>query len=330
MRLVAHALQQLQRAAVEAKPQRRTFAGPVDFLELLGQADHRHVLEAELGQLAARHAKLPFAAVDQNQVRHRARLALEPAVAPPHRLGHAGKVVLRQDALHAEPPVLRAVRFAAQETDHRCDHERAAYVRDVEPLDALGRRVEPKCLAKRGEVASGIDRARQLHRHAGELARLAGGLAQIADHIAVARGFFVVERLGGILHLRIEFLFPLAGLALEIVARLVDLLPVLIERHLADARRGAVLQVAVEAMLVVALGWVERTAAAEVEFFAEHRDRPPTRPAADERPEIFRAVLLPQPREGEARDRVVEVHLDEQEILVVAKADVVARLEFFD
>ena len=37
-----------------------------------------------------------------------------------------------------------------------------------------------------------------------------------------------------------------------------------------------------------------------------------------------------KPREGEARDRVVEVYLDEQEILVVAKADVVARLEFLD
>ena len=49
-----------------------------------------------------------------------------------------------------------------------------------------------------------------------------------------------------------------------------------------------------------------------------------------ERPEVARAVVFFQPRENEIRDRVVQVDLEHQIALVVAQADVEARLEFLD
>ncbi len=50
----------------------------------------------------------------------------------------------------------------------------------------------------------------------------------------------------------------------------------------------------------------------------------------DERPEITRAVVLLEAGEGEARDGVVQVDLEQEEPLVVAEADVVTRMKFLD
>ena len=168
MRLIAYSLQQLQRPAVEAKPQRLTLAGLVDFLELLGQADDRQLTQAKLVQLATCHPKLSLASVDQDEIRHRALLPLESAVPPPHRLRHAGKVVLRHNTLHAKPPVLCPIRPSIEETDHRRHHECAADVRYVEALDPLGWLRQAKRLAKRCKVAFEVYRPRQFHRHTGE------------------------------------------------------------------------------------------------------------------------------------------------------------------
>ncbi len=53
-------------------------------------------------------------------------------------------------------------------------------------------------------------------------------------------------------------------------------------------------------------------------------------PECAKRPEVARAVVLLHAGEREARERIVEVHLHEQEFLVVAEADVVARAVFLD
>ena len=60
------------------------------------------------------------------------------------------------------------------------------------------------------------------------------------------------------------------------------------------------------------------------------RQRVAHRAGIGERPEVARAVVLLDAGEGEVRDRVVQVDLQHQEALVVAEADVVARVEFLD
>ena len=47
-------------------------------------------------------------------------------------------------------------------------------------------------------------------------------------------------------------------------------------------------------------------------------------------PEVARAVVLPEAGEGEARDGVVDVHLEHEEPFIVAEADVVARMKLLD
>src|SRR5207249_597071 len=68
VRFVPHALQQLQRAGIGAQPQRLALAGPINLLELLRQTDDWKVAQPEFGEFRAGGAKLPFAAVDQNQI----------------------------------------------------------------------------------------------------------------------------------------------------------------------------------------------------------------------------------------------------------------------
>ena len=63
---------------------------------------------------------------------------------------------------------------------------------------------------------------------------------------------------------------------------------------------------------------------------AHQRQRAAQRARVGEGPEIARAVVLPDAREGEAGDRVVQVDLEQQELLVVPETDVVARVELLD
>src|SRR5437899_2196229 len=48
MRLIAHALKELEGGVVEAQPQRLRLARAVNLLELLGETDHGGILKAEL------------------------------------------------------------------------------------------------------------------------------------------------------------------------------------------------------------------------------------------------------------------------------------------
>ena len=99
--------------------------------------------------------------------------------------------------------------------------------------------------------------------------------------------------------------FPLhfVGLAVQKIAGGHDLLPIILARDVADARRGAVFEMAVEAMLVILLARRERAAAAQIEFAPRQRQRVARRGGMRERPEVTRAVVLLQAREHEARDR---------------------------
>lgn len=83
-------------------------------------------------------------------------------------------------------------------------------------------------------------------------------------------------------------------------------------------------------MLIITLRWHQRATAAQVELLPQHRDRAATGTPADKRPEIFRPILLPHPCEGKPRDRVIQVNLDQQIILVIPKTDIISRFEFFN
>src|SRR5436190_22514905 len=83
-------------------------------------------------------------------------------------------------------------------------------------------------------------------------------------------------------------------------------------------------------MVVIPLGWRERTAAAQVKLAAHHGQRLSQGPSVREGPEISRPIVLLQARERKSRNRVLEINFDEQEAFIVTEADVVPRLEFLD
>ena len=83
-------------------------------------------------------------------------------------------------------------------------------------------------------------------------------------------------------------------------------------------------------MLEIVFARLERPARAQAELVAHQVQRRAQRSRVRERPEVPRTVVLAQPRELETRDRVGDVDLDQQEPLVVAQGDVVARPVFLD
>src|SRR5581483_714970 len=116
-------------------------------------------------------------------------------------------------------------------------------------------------------------------------------------------------------HLDRELLLHLVRLAGQEVARRRDLLEVLLARHVADARRGAMLQIPVETMAVVALARRQRPAAAQMKLPADEIQRVAQRRRMRERPEVPRAIVLLEARERETRDGIVQVHLEHEEPL---------------
>jgi len=89
-------------------------------------------------------------------------------------------------------------------------------------------------------------------------------------------------------------------------------------------------QMRVKAMFIIRRAGREHAAAAQVELFPRERDGVAQADGIDERPEVARAVVLLEAREGEVRNRVVQIHLQHQISFVVAEHDVEARLEFLD
>src|SRR5437870_5907012 len=75
MGFIAHALEQFQRSRLMRETQWLFDAGPVNLLEFLGKTDDRDMTQAQFFQLNASSMELPFAAIDQDQVRQRRLLA---------------------------------------------------------------------------------------------------------------------------------------------------------------------------------------------------------------------------------------------------------------
>ena len=68
MRLVADALQQLERAAVVRQAQRLAFSWQENLLTLFGEADDRQFVQAQLAEFPHGHAELAFATVHDDEV----------------------------------------------------------------------------------------------------------------------------------------------------------------------------------------------------------------------------------------------------------------------
>ena len=106
VRLVAHALQQLQLRRVVGELQRRGPAGDEHLLDPLGQRDHHHAALAEAAQRPQARRQLALAAVDHHDVgqggearvvvlvvRRDVALALPAGHPPTEDLLHGGEVV---------------------------------------------------------------------------------------------------------------------------------------------------------------------------------------------------------------------------------------------
>ena len=83
-------------------------------------------------------------------------------------------------------------------------------------------------------------------------------------------------------------------------------------------------------MLVVRFIGRERAAPAQVELAPHQRERVAQRTGVNERPEVTSPVGRANPREGETRNGIVEVDLEQEEPFVVAEADIVARVKILD
>src|SRR3954451_22820302 len=155
--LVADALEQLELRRVVVEQDRVRLAREEHLLDPLGERDDDDPAGAEVLQRLDARAELALAAVYHDQVRQRGErrvvllvvlgdveLALPLPVAAAEDLGHRREVVGHAvfGAADAEAPVIRLLRRAALEDDHRRDGVRAHERRDVEALDAQRDRVE--------------------------------------------------------------------------------------------------------------------------------------------------------------------------------------------
>ncbi len=193
----------------------------------------------------------------------------QPDVTAADDFGHGGEIVLAFDGFHFELAVIGAVGPAVLETDERGDGESAADVGDVEAFDARGRagqaerarRVRRGLFAVRWPAAGCRGRARRSWSCAwcrgGRRGRR--GTWRRARNPGRARPFSF--------RLRVARAFRRTGRKENRTRR--DLLEVLFAGDVADARGGAEFQIAVEAMLVIALVGRERAAAAQMELAAD-------------------------------------------------------------
>ena len=318
----------------------------VNLLVFLGQPDDGNVFETEPGQLAARGIQLALPAVNQDQVGQacparglgsrcvslvRDRQFVEhPPVTTPDRFSHGRKVVLPGHGLQLEPAIATAVRPAISEPHQGGDGERAADVRDVEALDDFRWPGKVQLVGQLGQIAGGIGGDGQGVGQAREPPGLAGGFPQIGDQVAKLGGFLEVELGSGIFHLCFEVAGHLVTLAIQEIAGGKHLHPVLLPGDIADAGSGADLQMGVKAVAIVRFARVQHPAATEIELLAGQSERAPQRARVRERSEIASAMVGLDARENQAGDRVLEVHLEQQEPFVVPETDVVARPKFLD
>ena len=150
--------------------------------------------------------------------------------------------------------------------------------------------------------------------------------------VAQARRTLELELGGGALHLRLEPMDDLVGVAGEEVAQLADELAVRHLLDLADARAGALLDVEEQArppepLMLVELG---RAARADREAPQQQVERVADRVRVRVRAEVARALALAAAHDQRPRPLLVDRHGEERVRLVVAQPDVEPRLVLLD
>ena len=132
--------------------------GNEHLLDPLRERDHRDARQVELLHRLQRSRELPLAAVDHDEIRRLGerlvplpstrRIGREAREAARDHVGHRGEVVLAVLSADAELAVVRLLRHAVLEHDHRADDLLALDVRDVEALDPDRQRLEVQRLAQ--------------------------------------------------------------------------------------------------------------------------------------------------------------------------------------
>jgi hypothetical protein len=69
MCFIANALEQTQSAGIDRQLKRQRPAGPINLLVFLREPDNRQIMQSEPLQLAACRRKLPFSAIDDDEIR---------------------------------------------------------------------------------------------------------------------------------------------------------------------------------------------------------------------------------------------------------------------
>ncbi len=163
-------------------------------VDALGDADDRHLVDAEFLQRSTGRRNLTRAAVDQHQVRPGVRLPVgvflrQPPEAPGQHLAHHPEVVAGGQIRPAdvELAVLRLDEALGPRDHHRADRVRPHDVAVVIDLDPLGRPVEPE----------GLPQPLQQRRLAGALGHAPGQrLAGVARGLLDQPRLLAPQRLG--------------------------------------------------------------------------------------------------------------------------------------
>ena len=148
--------------------------------------------------------------------------------------------------------------------------------------------------------------------------------------VALERGLLELLGGGGRLHAPLEVALDLAVAAREEVDDAVDRLAVLLLGLVADARRAAALDVEVQARRAAAPARLGRRARAEGEDLLQQVERAADLLGVGVRAEVRAVLAMALAREVHAREVLVERDREERIGLVVAQADVEARLVLLD
>ena len=147
VRLIADALDEVERLAVARQHDRVALALAEHELELLGEADDGDVRMTRAPDDLKRRGELPLAAVDDNEIRQ--LLLWQIAVAALRDLAHGEEVVrLSLRAFDLEAPVVGFLRHATLEDDHRGNGLSSLNMRDIEALHAVRRLLEAEVAAE--------------------------------------------------------------------------------------------------------------------------------------------------------------------------------------
>ena len=208
-------------------------------------------------------------------------------------------------------------------------------------LDAVG---HPAALAADPAAADVEDLHRHLERVLGERDHVGAGavaeddglllerLLERAEVVAEPGGLLEVQRLGGGVHLGPDALDERVGVAADEVAEVVDDRAVVLGADVADARGGALVDVAEQAGAADLPGPLEDAVAARPhrEDAQQLVDGVADRPGVAVGAEVLRALALGAAADHHPRELVAHRDGQPRVGLVVAVLDVVARVELLD